>query len=139
MNLVKVLKGILCGILYVSSFFLTAAVAFAFSDIAYCIVILSAVLTNVTIGLLMASTDHRYAFYKWLISLPAGIITYLVYRETDFLYYCLNKTYPDYGSISAGGGFALLLYIIFYLGSFVIAAVISFCITNYRRNNVGKP
>ena len=111
-------------------FFWTIVLTFIYIDVSFVIVILSAILTNVIIGFLMASQSHRYAFYKWLISLPVGIITFLIYKEIDFVYYWLNKIIPGYGKLSAGGSFALSVYMIFYFLSFLIAIFISGYITN---------
>jgi hypothetical protein len=138
MDFIKILKGMACGIIYVSSFFWTSAFTFLCIDASIAIVLLSAILTNAAVGLLMASNSHRNALYKWLISLPAGIITLLAYRETNFIYYWLNKAIPGYGDLSAGGGFALLLYIVFYIMSFSIAVIISFCITSQNIKKMPK-
>lgn len=138
MYFIKVLKGIACGIIYISSFFWTVVLTFKYSDAAIVIVLLSAILTNVIVGLLIASESHRLALYKWLVSLPAGIITFLIYRQTNFLYYWLNKISPGYGNLSAGGGFALLFYMIFYLLSFLIAIVITLCITSQRAKKIAS-
>jgi len=132
MNFIQVLKGIASGIIYISSFFWTVVLTFKYSDMAIIIVLLSTILTNIVVGLLMASKSHHYTFYKWLISLPAGILTFLAYRQTNFINYWLNKIYPEYGDLSAGGGFALLFYMVFYLLSFFIAITIAICITNQK-------
>ncbi|QUH20350.1 hypothetical protein [Alkaliphilus sp. B6464] len=132
MDIIKVMKGMACGVIYVSSFFWTMVLTFIYIDNSFGIILLSAILTNIIVGLLIASKSHLYAFYKWLISLPVGIITFLVYRETDFVYYWLNKIMRGYGNLSAGGSFALLFYMIFYLLSFLIAIITSVYFTNQR-------
>jgi hypothetical protein len=136
MDFIKVLKGIACGVIYVSSFFWTMVFTFNHTVLSYIIVLLLIILANVIVGLLMSSESHSYAFYKWLISLPSGIITFLVYRETNFLYYWLNRILPEYGNLTAGGGFALLFFMMFYLLSFFIAITISFYITSKKLKKV---
>lgn len=111
MYFVEALKSIICGIIYISSFFWTMVLTFKYSNVAIVIVLLSAILTNVIVGLLIVSESYRHALYKLLISLPAGCITFLIYRQTNFLYYWLNKIYPGYGNLSAGGGFASLFLV----------------------------
>lgn len=132
MDFIKVLKGIACGVIYVSSYFWAIVFTFIHNGLSFAIAILLLILADVIVGLLMASESHRLSFYKWLISLPAGIITLLVYRKTNFIYYWLNRIIPGYGNLSAGGGFALLCLGIFYLLSFFIAIIISFCITSQK-------
>jgi hypothetical protein len=109
---------------------------FIHNGISFAIALLLLILANVIVGLLMASESHRYAFYKWLISLPVGIITFLVYRKTNFLYYWLNRIIPGYGNLTAGGGFALLFFMMFYLLSFLIAIIISFYITSKKMKKI---
>ena len=136
MDFIKVFKGIACGVIYVSSFFWAAVLTFIHNGVYFAIAFLLLILANVIVGLLMASESHRYAFYKWLISLPVGIITFLVYRETNFLYYWLNRIIPGYGNLTAGGGFALLFFIMFYLLGFLAAIIISFYITSQKMKKV---
>ena len=138
MDFIKVLKGMACGIVYVSSFFWTIVLTFIYIDSSPVIVLVSATLTNVIVGLLLASIRHRYAFYKWLISLPVGIITFLMYRQTNFIDYWLNKVFAGYGRLSAGGGFALLLYIMLYVFSFLIAIIVSYCITSREKRKLAS-
>lgn len=136
MDFAKVMKGIACGGIYVSAFFWASVLAFFNNGISIAVLLL--ILANIIVGLLMASESHRYAFYKWLISLPVGIITFLIYRETNFLYYWLNRIIPGYGNLSAGGGFALLFFMVFYLLSFLIAIIISFYITRQKMKKVNS-
>lgn len=136
MDFIKVLKGIACGIIFVSSFFCTMVFTFSHTVLSYTAALLLIVLANVIVGLLMASESYRNAFYKWLISLPACILTFLVYRKINFLYYWLNKITPGYGNLTAGGGFALLLFMMLYILSFFIAITISFYITSKNLEEV---
>jgi uncharacterized membrane protein len=128
----KGLKGAASGIIYISSFFWTCVLTFKYVDLTFIIVSIGALLTNIIIGLLLAADSYRRIFYKWLISLPVGIITLLVYRETNFIYYWINRIDPEYGRLSAGGNFALFFYMIFYLFSFVIAVFIAAAITSKK-------
>lgn len=136
MDFIKVMKGTACGIIYVSSFFWAMVLTFIHSDVSFAIAVLLLISADVVVGLLLSSESHLYAFFKWVISLPIGIVTFFVYRKTDFLYYWLNRIIPDYGNLSAGGGFALLCFGIFYLMSFSIAIIISFCITSEKMKKV---
>ncbi|QUH21211.1 hypothetical protein [Alkaliphilus sp. B6464] len=132
MDIIKILKGIACGVIYISSFFWTMVLTLTYSNFDFWIILLVAILTNIIIGFLMSSNTHRNSFYKWLISLPAGTITFLIYRETNFIYYWLNRIHPEYGKLSAGGNFAMFFYMIFYLLSFFISVIISVCITGEK-------
>lgn len=128
----EILKGIACGIIYVSAFFWAMVLTYIHNGIAFTFVLLLLVLANVIIGLLLASESHRYAIYKWLISLPVGIITFFIYRQTNFLYDWLNRITPGYGNLTPGGGFAFLFFMVLYLMSFFIAVTISVYITNQK-------
>ena len=132
MDFVKILKGIACGIIYVSAFFWAMVLTYIHNGIAFTFAFILLIFANVIVGLLMASERHRYAIYKWLISLPVGIITFLIYRETNFLYDWLNRITPGYGNLTPGGGFAFLFFMMLYLLSFLIAIIISINITNQK-------
>lgn len=60
------------------------------------------------------------------ISIPFGIITFLFYKFSDFLYFYSNLIFPDYGEMSAGGafavGFILIVFFAFLFNSFGYSA-----------------
>ncbi len=130
-----IIKGTVCGIFYVSSFFWSMVLTIIYLHRDYIVyIIASATLTNIIIGLLMVSKSHLFAFYKGLISLTIGFITYWVYVKIDFVKYWINRTYSE-GRLPGSNGLALFNNFVFYILGFSVAIIISFLIT---RKNMRK-
>lgn len=71
------------------------------------------ILAGVLCGLALAGPGWGWA---WLISLPAGLLGVLALGRADVLTKILNQMYPDYGRMSAGGGFGVMLVSALYGG-----------------------
>ncbi len=145
MNILKnTIIGSLCGVLFISVFYWSTILTFIASKVGgfstSSVVFICALLTNVLIGFLLAADRYRNILYKWLISIPMGIITFFIYREINFIYYWINRIWPGYGNLSAGGGFAVLFYLAIFCLCFVIAIVIAILLTkrNLKRTNTEK-
>ena len=136
MNIRSTVKSLFCGVFFISAFYWSAVLTFFITVETGAAVIpavlICALLTNVLAGFLLAADCYRNIFYQWLISLPAGIVTFFVYRETNFIYYWINRIIPGYGNLSAGGGFALSFYLVLFCLCFVVAIGIAVVFT--RRN-----
>ena len=143
----NILEGAACGVLFVSAFYwslvLTWLVSFHItnSDAAiFAVATAWALLVNALLGFLLAADSLRHVLLKWLVSLPAAVLTFLAYRQSVFLYYWLNRISPGYGDLTAGGGFAAFVYLIFFCLCFAAAASIAVNATkrNMRKRNRGK-
>jgi len=63
---------------------------------------------------------------KWLTSLPVSYLLFLYFWKTDYAVRALNWIFEGYGKMSAGGGFAFLVY--FAICCFLYAAAILFSV-----------
>ncbi|HEX3040177.1 MAG TPA: hypothetical protein VHP54_07790 [Caproiciproducens sp.] len=136
-----VLKGFLCGMLFISAFYWSTALTFFMENKeSFSVVIVCALVTNVLIGFLLAAGSYRSIFYEWLISLPAAFITFLIYEQLNFVYYWLNQAIPGYGNLSAGAGFSVLFYLFLFCLCFPAAIIVAAVLTkrNRRRRNLAK-
>lgn len=125
MHLKSISKGLFCGIFYVSAFFWSCILALVFPTAGTLIAILSAVLTNVLTGILLTAAQYRVVLFQWLLSVPAGVATFWLYRTSNFVPFWLHRLYPDSVS-NAGTGIAILLYMLFFCVCFLLAAAIAF-------------
>ncbi|HEX3026891.1 MAG TPA: hypothetical protein VHR42_06655 [Clostridia bacterium] len=132
----NILIGILCGVLFVSAFYWSLVLYLLVSNSAFypLVLILCSLFANVLIGFLLSAESCRQILYKWLISLPAGIVTFLLYRQSNFVYYWLNRIWPGYGDLSAGGGFAAFTYLVFFCLCFLVAVAIGVYLTKRKRH-----
>lgn len=132
----NILIGILCGVLFVSAFYWSLVLYLLVSNSAFypLVLILCSLFANVLIGFLLSAESCRQILYKWLISLPAGIVTFLLYRQSNFVYYWLNRIWPGYGDLSAGGGFAAFAYLVFFCLCFLVAVAIGVYLTKRKRH-----
>lgn len=135
----EILKGLLCGVLFVSAFFWLVVLTFLIRDGSLCFAVTLgvALLTNVLLGLLLAADSYLHVFYRWLISLPAGLVTFLVYRETDFVDSWLNRIQPGYGRLSAGGSFAAMAQLVLFCLCFAAAVAVAVFRTGRNRGRSG--
>lgn len=144
MSLKNTIRSLLCGVFFISSFYWSAVLTFLISDesgsAVLSVALICALLTNVLAGFLLAADRCRDILYQWLISLPAGVITFFIYRQTDFIYYWINKISPGYGNLSAGGGFALSFYLVLFCLCFVVAILTAVSLTkkNLEKRNAKR-
>ncbi len=131
------IKGAAVGVLFWSSFFWT----YVFSCVTPVngLEFLIPFAANAVIGLLLADKSYKQLAIKFAISIPFGVITLLYYLMSNFLDRMLNIIFPDYGDMSAGGGFALLFIFATFFFLYIIAIGMAFLITtnkiNKQKNN----
>ena len=140
MNPKEIGKGILCGVLFSSCFFWSTVPGFWASkegEPIFSIVVLGCpLLTNALLGFLLAADrPGRIVLYEWLVSLPAAVATFFCYRQTGFVYYWINRIDPGYGRLSAGGGFAATVWLLFFCLCFLLAVWTATVLT---RRKLGK-
>ncbi len=58
----------------------------------------------------LVSESAKAALKKWALSIPFTVIFWLALAATDFEVRLTNTLYPGYGSLSAGGGLALVIF-----------------------------
>ena len=134
-----IVKGFLCGALLISAFFWSMVLYLVVNQsIETLVVIISPCLTNVIIGFLLVADSYRHILYKCLISLPAATLTFFIYQKADFIYYWLNRIWPEYGNLSAGGNFAVRFYAILFCLCFIIAIVTAIVLTGKNVKNFSR-
>lgn len=125
-----ILKGLLCGVLFVSAFFWSMVLYLIVNkSTETLVVVISPCLTNVIIGFLLAADSYRHILYKCLVSLPAAALTFFIYQKVDFIYYWLHRIWPEYGDLTAGGNFTVRFYAAFFCLCFIIAVVTAMALT----------
>lgn len=65
------------------------------------------------------------SFMKCVISLPLSVMLWLITIKTKFFLRAVNWVIPDYGDVSAGGGFGLVVSFLFTMLACAVAMLIS--------------
>lgn len=136
MNVLKnVFNGVACGALFVSAFFWSLIFVFVNPGVSFLpAVLVCALLTNVLTGVLLAADCRRHILYRSLIALPAGAVTFFIYRQIHFVFYWINQIWPGYGNLSAGGGFCALVCFVVFCLCVPAAAAVAVSMTPKTRN-----
>lgn len=131
-------KGLFCGVFFISAFFWSLVLSFLAGDGSLLVILGCALLTNALLGLLLAADRSIKIFYEWLVSLPAAVATFFCYRQTGFVYYWVNRIWPGYGRLSAGGGFAATACLVLFCLCFLLAVWIAAALTGRNRKKSEK-
>ncbi len=77
----------------------------------------------------LVSESAKAALKKWALSIPFTVIFWLALAVTDFEVRLTNTLYPGYGSLSAGGGLALVMNLGFFGVAQGAAILLAVCVS----------
>lgn len=130
------IKGILCGFILISAFFWSSIPLVLLNGAAMVFFSLTIpLLINSALCALMIENNKKLVIFECFTAVLTAVPIFLLYHEFDFVDFCLNRLYPEYGGLSVGTDLGMYVYLCYFVLCFAAAVFMALILSYMQRKD----